>query len=174
MRTRVVLVLSASLLVAAPAALAQQPSSPSRTERATKAAGDLATQPVEDVGLKKKEIPPILIQAGADPYALPTAITCQQLADEIGGLSATLGPDYDARVATRDDKTERLAVAGGKSVVGSLVPFRGLVREASGAAAEARAYQAAVEAGYARRGFLRGIHRARNCKTALPAPAPAA
>ncbi len=42
----------------------------------------------------------------------------------------------------------------------SLIPFRGLVREVSGAGPAERRLNAAIDAGIARRGFLRGLQRA--------------
>jgi hypothetical protein len=48
-------------------------------------------------------------------------------------------------------------------VVSSLIPFRGLIRELSGANAQDRAIQAAIQAGLARRGFLKGVGAVRRC-----------
>ncbi len=46
---------------------------------------------------------------------------------------------------------------------------RGLVREVSGAAPAERRKNAAIDAGYARRGYLRGVYETRRCKPALDA-----
>ena len=54
---------------------------------------------------------------------------------------------------------------GGRALVNSVIPFRGVVREVTGAAPAERQYNAAVDAGLARRGFLRGVHQTRKCKT---------
>jgi hypothetical protein len=51
-----------------------------------------------------------------------------------------------------------------QSVVGSLMPFRGIVREISGANDQRRKVQAAIEAGYARRAFLKGVGQERGCR----------
>ena len=56
-----------------------------------------------------------------------------------------------------------LAEAGGKTIVNTIIPFRGLVREISGAAPAERRLAAAIDAGFARRGFLRGTALARRC-----------
>jgi hypothetical protein len=61
----------------------------------------------------------------------------------------------------------QLAEAGGAMVVNSLIPFRGIVREVSGAAAKERRMRAAVNAGLARRGYLRGLAATKGCR--LPA-----
>jgi hypothetical protein len=58
----------------------------------------------------------------------------------------------------------KLAEAGGKSVVNAIIPFRGLVRELSGAGPAQRRLEADIQAGYARRGFLRGVATARKCR----------
>jgi hypothetical protein len=50
-------------------------------------------------------------------------------------------------------------------VVNALIPFRGIVREITGAAPAQRRLNAAIDAGYARRGFLRGLHYARHCRS---------
>jgi len=42
-----------------------------------------------------------------------------------------------------------------------------VIREVSGAASAQRALQAAIAAGFARRGFLRGVYQTRGCKPAL-------
>ena len=52
----------------------------------------------------------------------------------------------------------------GRTVVNSLIPFRGLVREISGAAPAERRLNAAIQASFARRGFLRGVATGRGCK----------
>jgi len=129
-------------------------------------AGRIATQPVKDVGLSRKEIPPVLVAAAANPYGLDGARTCTQIAEGVRGLNAVLGPDYapDGPKA-QENRAGKLAEAGGQTIVNSLIPFRGLVREVSGAASAQRQMDAAVDAGLARRGFLRGLHSARRCKT---------
>ena len=52
-------------------------------------------------------------------------------------------------------------------MAGLIVPVRGLVREVSGAASAQRELEAAIAAGFARRGFLRGVYQTRGCKPAL-------
>jgi hypothetical protein len=80
-------------------------------------------------------------------------------------LNQVLGPDYQPGAKHQENRMAKLAEAGGKTVINSLIPFRGLVREVSGAAPAQRNLNAAVDAGYARRGFLRGVHATRQCRT---------
>ena len=75
-----------------------------------------------------------------------------------------LGADF--RPGNRPAKRS-VAKIGGTAVVNSLIPFRGVVREISGAAAADRRLQAATDAGIARRGFLRGVYQTRGCKGGL-------
>ena len=126
---------------------------------------EIGTQPVRDVGVMKREIPPILVKARQDPYSLKGLRTCKQLAGEIADLNAVLGPDYVVGNEVKENRAGKLAEAGGKTVVNTIIPFRGLVRELTGAAPADRRLNAALDAGYARRGFLRGVHAKQGCRT---------
>ena len=130
---------------------------------------DVAETPLEDVGLSKDEIPDVLIEAAKDPYASEGLSTCNALVAEIAELDTVLGEDYDIAGAKG---TGINAKGAAKSVVGSIIPFRGLVREVSGAAGDARKSSAAHMAGMVRRGYLKGLGQARSCKyPARPKPA---
>jgi len=126
--------------------------------------GQIASRPVVDVGAKKTEIPPALQRAAVNPYATAGTATCAQLSSSIASLSAVLGPDFRAGANSRENRAGKLAEAGGKTLVNGLVPFRSLVREISGAAPAERRLNAAISAGHARRGFLRGVAVARKCR----------
>lgn len=140
---------------------------PPRTDRSTvERAQDIATQPARDVGIQRIEIPPVLERAAANPYDADGLRTCARLSAAVADLNAVLGPDYDAPpVPPQGTAAGQAAEAGGRALVNSFIPFRGLVREVSGAAAADRRLQSAIEAGLARRGFLRGLHRQRGCRT---------
>lgn len=125
---------------------------------------DVVSQPAKDVGIAKNKIPPSLVEASNAPYSLNGLRTCRQIADAVRVLDAALGPDYSA--GGPNDKVSVGKAAGG-AVVNSLIPFRGVVREVSGAAASDRRLAAATQAGFARRGFLRGVHQTRGCRDAL-------
>jgi hypothetical protein len=68
-------------------------------------------------------------------------------------------------ISYEENRAGKLAEAGGKTIINSIIPFRGLVREVTGAAPNDRRMNAAVDAGLARRGFLRGVHLRQGCKT---------
>jgi len=129
-----------------------------------KRAGEIATQPVRDVGVQKIDIPLPIQQAAAAPYSLKGLKGCAQLNRAIFELNDVLGPDYDGAVTVHENKAGKLAEAGGKTIVNTIIPFRGLVREISGAAPAERRLNAAIRAGFARRGFLRGVATARRCR----------
>ena len=131
-----------------------------RPDSNVKQAEQVVSQPVRDVGLAKTKTPPLLIAASEDPYAAAGTATCRQIATSIRNLNALIGPDYDSASAP---KKQSLIRTGSQAVVNTLIPFRGIVREVSGAAPAERRYDAAVTAGFARRGFLRGLQRARKC-----------
>jgi hypothetical protein len=147
-------------LIAAPAAA--QPDGPERpvTHREVDAV-DVATTPMNDLNLRKDEIPQLLIDAQVRPYDLTGLDRCSQLAARIGELDAILGDDLDLpQAAGQRVSPGRVA----QYVVGSFIPFRGVIREVSGANDQRRRLQAAIEAGLARRGFLKGIGQQRGCR----------
>jgi len=137
------------------------------TTEARKKSLEIGTQPARDVGVMKREIPPILIKAQDDPYSLKGLKTCKALAAEVSGLNEVLGADYKVGNEIKENRAGKLAEAGGKSVINAIIPFRGIVRELTGAAPADRRMNAAVDAGLARRGFLRGVHAKQGCRTAF-------
>lgn len=141
-------------------------------EQAGKKAGKIVTQPVRDVGVAKTGIPVVLTKASENPYSIEGLRTCEQLALAMHELNDVLGPDFVAGVEQKENRAGKIAEAGGKTIVNAVIPFRGLVRELSGAAPAQRRLNAAIDAGFARRGFLRGVHRTRGCRTSFePLPA---
>jgi hypothetical protein len=140
------------------------PAPESWTTQARKKSVEIGTQPARDVGVMKREIPPILQKAHEEPYSLKGLKTCKQLAAEVVELNAVLGPDYTVGNEIKENKAGKLAEAGGKSVINAIIPFRGMVRELTGAAPADRRLNAALDAGYARRGFLRGVHAKQGCR----------
>ncbi|HEY1124762.1 MAG TPA: hypothetical protein VGE65_03955 [Sphingobium sp.] len=153
----------AAAILAAGVAQAQQ-----TTE--DKSAEHIVTQPVRDIGLSKDKIPPILEAAIASPYGLRSS-RCKAVVAELVQLNEALGRDFDSP-PVKGDKVSQIASAGGEALVGMLIPFRGLVREVTGAASAERRRVAAINAGIARRGFLRGIAKTHGCKTPPPPAIP--
>lgn len=161
----------------APAAAGKNPSSAAAAGNSTTAqngdgmrsvrdgAGRIVSQPARDVGAARTNIPPALAAAAADPYAMKGLGSCKGIAKAFHSLTDVLGPDFKAGETKKENKAGKLAEAGGKTVVNSLIPFRGLVREVTGAAPAQRRLNRAIDAGYARRGFLRGLYTARKCRS---------
>jgi len=124
-------------------------------------AGDVAATPIEDLNLKKDDIPALLAEAQRDPYDVTGLKRCNQYIAAVSELDAVLGPDFDVA-----GPTERKATAGSvaKSVVGSFIPFRGLIREITGANKHQQQFQDAILAGMARRAFLKGMGAKLGCR----------
>jgi len=161
------------MMLAAPA-LAQTNSSAPREEKPITqrdpSAVDVIATPATDLNLKKGEIPAILTAASQDPYGLSGMRRCADLAAEVSRLDAVLGDDIDiAQAPTRRVSPGKVA----QSVVGSFIPFRGIIREISGASEQERKQQLAIYAGSTRRSFLKGVGYQRGCpwpaRSATPA-----
>lgn len=132
--------------------------------------GDAVATPASDLNLKKDAIPPLLLTAQERPYSLAGLRRCTDLSAAITELDAVLGPDIDLPV---DPKTGLTAGRVAQAAVGSFIPFRGLIRELSGANSQERKIQVAVQAGFARRAYLKGVGEARGCRYPARAAGPA-
>ncbi len=164
MRRTITAFASLAVLASALPAAAQNQAA-DRPRSTEKVAEDVVTQPVEDVGIDKKDIPENLLRIQDKPYSLVGIKTCAQIRSAIGDMDAVLGEDLDVPYeATRDDKRKDTAGKIGGLLVNSIIPFRGVIREISGAAAQERRYNAAVYAGVVRRSFLKGVGLQRGCK----------
>jgi hypothetical protein len=165
---RIIFLLAATALASAATARPQKteatlPGPPK--ENAGQVMGDIATQPLQDLNVKNKRIPEVLELARGGPYELAGAGNCAAINRNIAALSNVLGTDFDTPEDRRPNRGRQAANVG-KSVVQSLIPFRGVIREVTGAAGAQREWDAAVDAGIARRGFLRGVARMRGCRVA--------
>jgi hypothetical protein len=150
------LLLPALLLAVAP--LAAQTNDRSPVE-------DIATQPLRDLGIMRTEVADVLQKALDSTYSLAGLKTCAQLRAAVRELDGVLGDDWDRRAASNtEDPAEQIAQAGLRAGVGALIPFRGVVREVTGSAAAERRLRVAVQAGQARRGYLRGVMGTRGCR----------
>jgi hypothetical protein len=161
MRATIALLYPMLLLATAPA-IAAEPDEPDKpvTDRSP-SMGDAAATPVSDLNLKKGEIPPLLIAAQERPYHLGGLERCNQIAGAIRQLDQLLGDDLDL---PQEDGQRVTAGRVAQAAVGSFIPFRGLIREVSGANTHERRMQAAIDAGIARRAFLKGYGQARGCR----------
>jgi hypothetical protein len=132
---------------------------------------DAATTPLRDLNVVRASIPPLLSEAQKQPYLLPSDLSCEALSADVRALDQLLGPDLDApatesspRLIERASKTvDDAAVGALQHTAEGVVPFRGWVRQLSGAERYSKKVAAAIAAGAVRRGFLRGLRAARGC-----------
>ena len=154
------------LVVATP--VAAQPAAPadrSTPGQVLDSAGRIVTSPLRDLNIVRDGVPPALEKIMADPYSLKGLRNCADYAREIRKLTEVLGPDVDSPEARAAKETPTEFVLGAtESVVGSLIPGRGIVRRVSGAHTTQQQAQAAVFAGQLRRGFLKGRAGGRGCR----------
>lgn len=127
---------------------------------------DAITQPLSDLNLRSKDIPLVLQVAELAPYDLSSFDGCSAVMTEIGRLEDVLGPDADA--PPNKDGIVNKGLKFGGNMLGGFIPFRGIVRQLSGANAERAKWQTAIYAGVARRSFLKGYAKGLGCKNAEP------
>jgi hypothetical protein len=134
--------------------------------------GDAVTAPLEDLNLKREQIPEILQDAVAKPYDLTGLDKCDAIAREVRKLDALLGKDFDEPPPPKDqsslaDKSGKVAndaaVGAVRGASRSIIPFRGLVRQMTGADAHAKEVDTAIQAGKVRRAYLKGVGMNKNC-----------
>jgi hypothetical protein len=130
-----------------------------------------AEAPLHQLNLVGEKIPPVLMTASADPYAYPRPLTCKTLAAAVDELTVALGPDFDVP----PPPGKKVYASGGAGLqlangaAGSVFPYGlgGLVGMVSGASKRDAHILRALNAGGARRAYLKGLGEARRC----PAPA---
>ncbi|GGD55101.1 hypothetical protein [Croceicoccus mobilis] len=127
-------------------------------------AEDIPLQPLRDLNIDQKDIPPLLVDIANHPYSSGGLVTCGDIEQAIADIDALVGPDVDTLNESTDLQKGANSVgriAG--NFVGGLIPFRGIVREISGANAHRRELRAMVAAALIRRGFLKGLGLQREC-----------
>ncbi|MDP2213751.1 hypothetical protein [Phenylobacterium sp.] len=122
--------------------------------------------PLRDVNVLRTKIPPVLLEAQADPYQRPTPATCAQLIALITPLNQALGADLDEEGVDDDDlmaQGRSTALGAVASFTQDVIPFRGWVRKLSGAEQHDKLVRDAIVAGGVRRAYLKGLGEARGC-----------
>lgn len=119
-------------------------------------AGPVQVGETQGLGLLGPEVPEILKRAKTEPYALP--VSCETVDAELAALDAALGPDADEPPA----KTSRATKLVTKAIRG-LIPHRDILRFVTGAGRKEDALRQAAMAGWARRGFLKGVSHELDC-----------
>lgn len=153
------LLLPALLLGASPS-FAGAPAKPASPLQSGGSAAETVQTPMDDLNLRKREIPVVLQEALLDPYATTGLTQCAQITAEVDSLNAALGDDIDLP----REGGQRLSASGLADFAAStFIPFRDIIRVVSGANSRQRQLQEAVLAGFARRSFLKGLGSARRC-----------
>jgi hypothetical protein len=132
------------------------------TER-SRSLGAAVTSPLEDLNLKRVEIPEILVHATEQPYDVKGLSSCRAVAVEIGRLDAALGPDRDQPPADRHMTAGSAAVEVIRAGAEMATPYRGWIRTLSGANRHQARVREAINAGASRRGYLKGVGMRMNC-----------
>jgi len=145
--------------------------------------GSAVVAPLRDINVVRSQIPDLLKNAVADPYA-PPKTGCAPLKAEIDSLDAVLGDDYDDpkddnKGANKDGGMSKPVLGVVASTITDVIPMRGWVRRLTGAERHDQQVREAIKAGFVRRGYLKGLYNAGTCKgnrtvyvAAKPAPKP--
>jgi len=130
--------------------------------------GMAATAPLDDLNLRREEVPEVLAAARGAPYATDGLRRCSAVIAQIDALDQALGADVDQPdpVSGTGDQAANAALDMVRDTATDFIPLRSWVRRLSGAAAHDREVQAAIRAGLVRRGFLKGIALQRRCARA--------
>lgn len=132
--------------------------------------GDAVMTPLSDLNLRRAPIPPKLEQI-VSPYEPIDVSTCEGIAREIRELSAILGPDIDEPATGNDPNLSQRAGEGAAdlaldqvaSAVTGFIPYRSVLREASGASAHERKIREVYDKGAQKRAYLKGIGASKGC-----------
>jgi hypothetical protein len=134
--------------------------------------GDAVMAPLEDLNLRKHEIPEILTQAITKPYDLTGLDNCEAIASEVTKLDSLLGADFDEPPPPANDRSLRekggeaagdMARGSVRNATRSIIPFRGLVRQMTGAQRHQKEMDTSIQAGKVRRAYLKGVGMNKNC-----------
>ncbi len=150
------------------------PEGPGGVERAVSGTqdgfGDAVMTPFSDLNLRRAPIPPKLA-AIVSPYEPIPDQTCIGIATEVAELTHILGPDIDAPDDGSDPSLSQRAGEGAAdlaldqvaSAVTGFIPYRSVLREASGASAHERRIREVYDRGAQRRAYLKGIGASKGC-----------
>jgi hypothetical protein len=137
-------------------------------DRTREGMDDAVLSPLGDLNLRKAPIP-ALLEAIQSPYQPVVKLTCPSIAAEVVQLTEVLGPDSDAHLVERSlsektaDGAADLALRSVTSTVTGFIPYRSVLRQASGASAHERRLKAAYDRGVQRRAYLKGLGASLGC-----------
>ncbi|HEY8002834.1 MAG TPA: hypothetical protein VIE16_01335 [Phenylobacterium sp.] len=110
------------------------------------------------LGLRGAQVPELLKAVAADPYRAPAGPACETIPAEIKALNEVLGAE-----AGQPRKERSLVVKWVSGSVRGMIPYRGVVRFLTQADHHDHELMEATMAGFARRGFLRGLEASLHC-----------
>jgi hypothetical protein len=171
------LVAGAVLGLSACAAPAKDSGISTAVNKTSEGLDDAAMAPLTDLNLRRTAIPAKL-ETIISPYEPLPTVTCASLAVEVIELTTILGADSDAPPAPEASLNQKagegaadLALGSVASAATDFIPFRSIVREATGASAHERRLRAAYERGVTRRAYLKGVGAQMGCAPpAAPEP----
>lgn len=176
--TRIGLLVAAALLATA-CASKDKPDDINRVESVREGVVDVASSPFRDIGLVRPEVPQTLQGLGYPYSNRGLHAGCDAVLYEIGKLDAILGdenfqPGTERGISSKGiDAIEGAVLNSARNAAGDIIPYRGWVRQISGAAKAEKEAQRAIVQGQTRRAYLRGYGAALGCLNAVPAPPPA-
>lgn len=140
-------------------------------EKLEKQVAQAVTSPLSDLNIGNDDIPKILVNAKTQLYNLPENTTCSNLESEIDNLDAVLGLDLDEKenegkpgfVKKGKNLARKAAISTIKRTVQDAIPYRNWIRKLSGAEKHDRKVAESIEAGKARRSFLKGYAVGAGC-----------
>ena len=125
--------------------------------------------PLNDLNLRRVEVP-ALLEAIKSPYEPIPEVSCPAIGKMVTDLTAILGRDADAAPLPEQSVGEKAGEGAADMTLGAVsstmtdfIPFRSLVREATGASAHERRLRAAYERGVTRRAYLKGVGAQLGC-----------
>ena len=130
---------------------------------------DAAMAPLNDLNLRRDEIPQMLRDIRS-PYEPIPNVSCKAIGETVVALTIILGRDSDAEALPEKSFGDKAAQGAGDmtldgiaSAMTDFIPFRSLVRDATGANRHDRRLRAAYERGVARRAYLKGVGAQLGC-----------
>jgi hypothetical protein len=131
--------------------------------------GHAVLTPARDLNLMRDPIPPALLSI-SQVYQIERPVTCEALNQELATLDDALGPDTSIGEDEETDDPKATGSSAGEfaldalsDTTGSLIPFRGLIRRATGAHEWDKRAREAYLTGLLRRAHLKGIWRVLEC-----------
>jgi hypothetical protein len=133
------------------------------SDRTSAGFSDAALAPLNDLNLRRGEIPKLLADIRS-PYEPIPDVSCKAIGDMVVELTKILGRDSDAEPLADKSLGDKagegaadLTLGAVSSTMTDFIPFRSLVRDATGASRHERRLRAAFERGVARRSYLKGV-----------------